>query len=136
MNWSVPEELQYTPEHEWIKSGPGEGTILVGITDYAQDKLGDVVFVELPAVGQVVTAGQSLAVVESVKAVVDIYAPASGEITRVNEELLDQPELLNEDPYGKGWVAALKIAGPRQVAALLSPREYSDLIADLEKEAP
>lgn len=132
MNWSVPEEFQYTKEHEWLKSGEEKGVYVVGITDYAQDKLGDVVFVELPEAGHAVAIGESLAVVESVKAVVDVYSPVSGEIVHVNNELLDKPELLNEDPYGKGWIAAIKTGEPMQAVEFISSQEYARFIAEKE----
>ncbi len=134
MKWSIPEDRQYTDEHEWLQVDEKEDTRIVGITDYAQDKLGDVVFIELPASGQTVSLGQSLAVVESVKAVVDVYSPVTGEILRVNQELTEKPELLNEDPYGKGWIAAIKAGDPIQTAKLLTAQGYANLITDLEKE--
>jgi glycine cleavage system H protein len=102
----VPDDLRYSSDHEWIRTdGP---RIKVGITDYAQDALGDVVFVDLPDVGTSVTAGQSVAEVESTKSVSDIYAPVSGTIVEVNAELVDAPEHLNEDPYGEGWLFAME----------------------------
>ncbi len=134
MKWSIPEDRQYTDEHEWLQVDEKEDTRIVGITDYAQDKLGDVVFIELPASGQTVSLGQSLALVESVKAVVDVYSPVTGEILRVNQELTEKPELLNEDPYGKGWIAAIKVGDPIQTVKLMTAQGYADLIADLEKE--
>jgi len=134
VKWSIPEDRQYTDEHEWLQVDEKEDTRIVGITDYAQDKLGDVVFIELPASGQTVSLGQSLAVVESVKAVVDVYSPVTGEILRVNQELTEKPELLNEDPYGKGWIAAIKAGDPIQTAKLLTAQGYANLITDLEKE--
>ncbi len=134
MKWLIPEDRQYTDEHEWLKVDEKEDTRIVGITDFAQDKLGDVVFIELPASGQAVSLGQSLAVVESVKAVVDVYSPVTGEIVRVNQELTEKPELLNEDPYGKGWIAAIKIGDPNQTAELLTAQDYADLLSDIEKE--
>lgn len=105
-----PNELQYTREHEWL-SADGR----VGITDYAQDSLGDVVFVELPEVGAVVESGETVGVIESVKSVSDLYSPAAGRISRVNEALRDQPELINQDPFGDGWIFALDDAVPGDV---------------------
>ena len=105
-----PNELQYTREHEWL-SADGR----VGITDYAQDSLGDVVFVELPEVGTVVESGETVGVIESVKSVSDLYSPAAGRISRVNEALRDQPELINQDPFGDGWIFALDDAVPGDV---------------------
>ena len=99
---NIPSDLKYVASHEWLRL-EADGTITVGITDHAQDALGDVVFVELPEVGAVVEADQEIAVIESVKAASDVYAPISGEIVEINEELVDNPELANEDPYGKGW---------------------------------
>lgn len=134
MKWSIPDDRQYTDEHEWLQVDENEDTRIVGITDYAQDKLGDVVFIELPAPGQAVSQGQSLAVIESVKAVVDVYSPVNGEILRVNQELTEKPELLNEDPYGKGWIAAIKIGDSIQVEELLTAQAYASLINAIEKE--
>ena len=103
---NVPDDLRYSSDHEWVRSdGPG---VRVGITDYAQDALGDVVFVELPEVGSTVSAGDSIAEVESTKSVSDIYAPVSGTIVEVNTELADTPERLNEDPYGEGWLFVIE----------------------------
>lgn len=102
----VPEHLKYTPDHEWIDA---DG--LVGITDYAQDALGDVVFVELPQVGQKIKAGDAFGVVESVKSVSDLYSPVDGTVLRVNEALATTPELINQDPYGAGWIVQLETEG-------------------------
>ena len=125
----VPEGLQYTSEHEWIvASGPTGDTVRVGITDYAQDQLGDVVFVQLPAVGDTVSSGQSVAEVESTKSVSEIYAPLDGEVTAVNESLGDTPELVNSDPYGSGWMMELKLADRASLDGLLDAAAYQALV--------
>jgi len=117
---NYPSDLQYTRSHEWVRL---EGDVAtVGISDYAQDALGDVVFVELPAVGKQVSAEDSIAVVESVKTASDIYAPVAGLVTEVNEELNAKPELLNQDPYGAGWIFKIKIGGG--LDGFLSASEY------------
>lgn len=119
-----PENLKYTKEHEWVDLENKR----VGITYYAQEALGDVVFVELPEVGAELEVGESLGVVESVKAVSDIYAPVSGKVLAVNEELLDSPELINEDPYGKGWILEMEITGGQQ--DLIDVDTYKRLIEE------
>lgn len=120
---NIPSELKYVASHEWLKKEE-DGIITVGITDHAQDLLGDVVFVELPEVGTVVEADQEIAVVESVKAASDVYAPISGEIVEINEELVDSPELANEDPYGKAWFFKIKPSDLSEHDHLLSADEY------------
>ena len=124
-----PEELRYTKEHEWLRL-EGNGRARVGITFYAQKELGDVVFVDLPQVGIVVSAGDSFAVVESVKAVSDVYAPVSGRIAEVNEALEDRPELINEDPYGRGWIAVIEMSDPSEVEATLTAAEYQEQVGE------
>jgi glycine cleavage system H protein len=124
---SVPEELQYTRSHEWVRR-EGE-TATVGITDHAQDELGDVVFVELPEVGAAFDAGDSFGVVESVKAVSDLYAPVGGEVVEVNGALEDTPEKINEDPYGDGWILKLRASGEGD---LLSAQEYEQFLEQEE----
>jgi glycine cleavage system H protein len=124
---SVPEELQYTRSHEWVRT---EGdTATVGITDYAQDELGDIVFVELPEEGATFGAGDSFGTVESVKAVSDIYAPVGGEVVEVNEALNDSPEKINEDPYGDGWIIKLRVSDEGN---LLSASDYEQLLEEEE----
>ncbi|OOS04218.1 glycine cleavage system H protein [Moraxella cuniculi DSM 21768] len=120
---NIPSELKYVASHEWLRL-EADGTITVGITDHAQDLLGDVVFVELPEVGTEVAADQEIAVVESVKAASDVYAPIAGEIVEINEELVDSPELANEDPYGKAWFFKVKPANPADYDSLMSAEEY------------
>lgn len=124
----IPKELKYTKEHEWIKVENGSG--IVGITHYAQEQLGDIVFVELPNVGRKVNKMEAVAVVESVKAASDIYTPVSGEIIEVNEELNSSPNLINEDPYGKGWIFRIKFTEPKELDELLSAEEYERLITE------
>ncbi len=120
---NIPSDLKYVASHEWLRLEE-DGTITVGITDHAQDLLGDVVFVELPEVGAVVEADQEVAVVESVKAASDVYAPIAGEVVEINEELVDSPELANEDPYGKAWFFKVKPANPADYDSLMSAEEY------------
>mgnify|MGYP002737762539 CR=1 FL=1 len=122
---NIPSELKYVASHEWLRL-EADGIITVGITDHAQDLLGDVVFVELPEVGAVVEADQEIAVVESVKAASDVYAPIAGEITQINEELVDSPELANEDPYGKAWFFKIKPANPSDYDGLMTADEYEN----------
>ncbi|GGM25155.1 glycine cleavage system protein GcvH [Dactylosporangium sucinum] len=122
----IPEDLRYTAEHEWL--APAEaGAFKVGITHFAQDSLGDIVFVQLPEVGTTVGAGDSLGEVESTKSVSEIYAPVSGEVVAVNSALADAPELLNSDPYGEGWLVQLKVADAAAVDALLDAAAYREL---------
>jgi glycine cleavage system H protein len=124
---SVPEELQYTKSHEWVSTEGGTATI--GITDHAQDELGDVVFVELPEVGATFDAGDSFGTVESVKAVSDLYTPVGGEVVEVNEALNDQPEMINEDPYGEGWIVKLSVSDEGD---LLSASDYEQFLEEEE----
>mgnify|MGYP001316459940 CR=1 FL=1 len=121
-----PEELKYTEEHEWILLEENNIAV-IGITDFAQDSLGDIVFVELPEVGTEIEAGKAFGVVESVKAVSDIYAPLSGEVLEINEELPDTPETINTSPFEDGWMVKIRLSHPEQVDALLSSEEYQAL---------
>ena len=122
---NIPENLRYTKDHEWARK---EGSVVVvGVTDVAQHKLGDIVFVEVPAVGTKLTAGQSFGTVESVKAVSDIFAPISGEVTEVNAELASAPETVNKDPYGSAWMIKVKPAAAAEYDKLLSPADYTKL---------
>ena len=123
---NFPENLKYTKEHEWILLDGEIGT--VGITDYAQGELGDVVFVELPAKGKKVKQHDSFATIEAVKAVSDLYAPMSGEVTESNEALKSTPELVNKDPYGKGWMVKVRISDPKEVEGLLNASAYKAVI--------
>lgn len=121
---NVPNELKYVASHEWIRD-EGDGIVTVGITDHAQDLLGDVVFVELPDVGAEVAAGDDAGVVESVKAASDIYAPLSGEVVAINEALEDAPEAVNSDPYGDGWFFQLKLSDASELDELLGADDYA-----------
>ena len=123
---NFPENLKYTKDHEWIQIDGETG--IVGITDYAQGELGDVVFVELPAVGKVVKAHDTFGTIEAVKAVSDLYAPISGSVVAVNPELEKTPEIVNKEPYGKGWMVKIKISNPSEVSGLLSATAYKQLI--------
>jgi glycine cleavage system H protein len=128
-----PSELRYTKEHEWVRLRDGVAT--VGITDYAQHELGDVVYVELPKVGTKLTAGQSLGTVESVKAVSEIYSPVAGEVTEVNSALSATPETINKDPHGEAWLIKLKVDDAGTVAGLLDAAAYQAFVAEKEKDA-
>lgn len=122
-----PKEYRYTEEHEWVHVSDGVATI--GITDHAQNQLGDVVYVELPEVDSQVEASQSFGTVESVKAVSDIYAPVSGEVVKVNESLLDKPEKINSDPHGAAWLIKVRMSDPKQVESLMTADKYQQYIA-------
>ncbi len=121
---NAPDELKYSKDHEWVKVEGGSA--VVGITDFAQQQLTDVVFVEMPEVGAAAEAGKPIAAVESVKAVSDVYAPVSGEIIEVNDALRDAPELINTDPYGEGWIFKLKMSDPSAAAALMNAEQYKE----------
>jgi len=123
--FTIPEDCRYLETHEWVRVDGDRAR--VGITDFAQDELGDVVFVELPAEGDELDAGEAFGVVESIKAVSDLYLPVPGTVAAVNEALFDAPELVNEDPYGEGWM--LELEGVGEGEALLDPEEYADAIA-------
>jgi len=126
-----PEDVKYSKEHEWVRV---EGNVAtVGISDYAQEQLGDVVFVELPAVGDKVSKEDAFGVVESVKAVSDIYAPVSGKVIEVNDDLPDNPEIINEDPYEDGWMIKIEMNDPEDLEDLMSSVEYEEYVAE-EKE--
>ena len=124
---TVPDDLRYTADHEWARLE--DGRIRIGITDYAQDALGDVVFVQLPEPGSRVEAGASFSEVESTKSVSDVYAPVAGTVVEVNGELADAPQRLNEDPYGEGWICVIEPADPASLETLLSPQAYGELIS-------
>lgn len=125
----IPTDLRYTESHEWAKS-QDDGIVRVGITDHAQSQLGDLVYVELPEVGDRVEAGDACAVVESVKAASDVYSPVSGEITAVNEDLTDSPELVNQDAFGDGWLFSLKPDDDSELDKLMDAEAYSASIED------
>jgi len=125
---NIPDDLRYSPEHEWVRV---EGTrVRVGVTDYAQDALGDIVFVDLPAVGRDIEAGGQLGEVESTKSVSEIYAPVAGTVTAVNDALTEGPERINQDPYGEGWICELEIAPGADPDTLLDAAAYRDLTTD------
>ncbi len=127
----LPGELQYTKDHEWLRR-EDDGSVTVGISDHAQSALGDLVYVELPEVGQDLDVEGEMAVVESVKAASDVYAPLAGAVLAVNEALADDPEKINSDPYGDGWIVRLQPAGDIDESTLLSPADYQDLLDNLE----
>jgi glycine cleavage system H protein len=123
-----PDDRRYTAEHEWIKQD-GD-SYLVGITSFAQDQLGDIVYVELPKVGERVEAGKAFGVIESVKTASDLYAPVSGEVVEVNTELVDQPQTVNDEPYAGGWMIRIKAEDPSQLEVLLTAEQYADQTGD------
>jgi glycine cleavage system H protein len=123
----IPDDLRYTSDHEWV--APGSGAVKVGITHFAQDALGDIVYVQLPETGTAVEAGESLGEVESTKSVSEIYAPITGTVSARNEKLNDEPELINSDPYGDGWLVAIEPADPAAVDELLDANGYRELTA-------
>ncbi|MEO3947020.1 glycine cleavage system protein GcvH [Gorillibacterium sp. CAU 1737] len=127
----IKADLLYSEEHEWAAKGASR-TVRIGITDFAQSRLGDIVFVELPELGASVAAGDSLGTIESVKTVSDLYSPVSGTVTKVNETLVDQPELVNTAPYGEGWIVELEVDGELEeaLAKLLTPESYEALVAE------
>lgn len=126
---NIPADLKYVVSHEWVRR-EADGTLTIGITDHAQAALGDLVFVEAPAVGRVLSAQESCAVVESVKAASDVYAPVAGEVIGVNDRLADAPEILNTDPYGDGWMWKMKPADGADVEALLDAAGYANALKD------
>jgi len=121
-----PTDRIYSKDHEWLKDS-GDGTALVGITDYAQEMLTDIVFVELPETGKKIARGEAMAVVESVKTVSDVYAPVSGEIVETNKALEETPELINKDAFGEGWIAKIKLSDKEELKSLMSADEYEKL---------
>ena len=122
---SIPDDLRYTRSHEWVRAE--DGIVTIGITEHAQEELGDVVFVELPNVGDTIGAGDSFGTVESVKAVSDLYTPVGGEVVEINSSLEDAPEKINDDPYGEGWIVKLSTS---EEADLLSPEEYEKVVEE------
>jgi len=130
---AYPKQFRYTKEHEWVEAKDGNARI--GITDYAQHELGDVVFVELPATGTALIVGKSFGSVESVKAVSDIYAPANGEVVEANSALQNKPELINTDPHGEGWLVKVKLANPAELNSLMDAAGYEAYIEEKKKEA-
>jgi glycine cleavage system H protein len=127
MSFEIPDDCRYQETHEWVRE---EGdTVRIGITDFAQDELGDIVFVELPSVGGTIDRGAEFGVIESIKAVSDLYAPISGDVVAVNDDLVDAPELVNEDPFGDGWMLEVRPTDETELDELLSPAAYGDRIA-------
>ena len=126
-----PDDRKYTREHEWVVSEAGAATVLVGITHYAQDQLGDVVYVELPAVGDAVGHLAKMGEIESVKAVSDLYSPISGQVTEVNGRLAQEPELVNNDPFGDGWMLRVSMSDPAELDSLLDAASYEEYIGQL-----
>jgi len=127
----IPHELRYTKDHEWVRE-QDDGTLVIGITDHAQASLGDLVFVELPEVEDIVVPGDACAVVESVKAASDVYCPLAGTITEANAALADAPELVNSDPYGDGWLFRLRPDSPTEIEELLGNEDYARLLTELD----
>jgi glycine cleavage system H protein len=125
----VPGDLKYTKSHEWVREEE-DGSVLVGITDHAQSALGDLVFVEPSEAGSEVAAGDACAVVESVKAASDVYSPVTGEVTEANDALSDSPELVNQDPYGDGWIMRIKLSNPSELDELLDAESYEATLED------
>lgn len=125
---SVPAELKYTKEHEWVRDN-GDGTVTIGITDFAQGELGDIVFVELEDVGSDFSQDDTFGTVEAVKTVSDLFAPIDGEVIELNEALEDNPEIVNDDPYGEGWMIKMKVSDASQLESLLSADDYTDITA-------
>ncbi|MGB6837253.1 MAG: glycine cleavage system protein GcvH [Dehalococcoidia bacterium] len=126
-----PTDRRYTKEHEWVRVENNLSTI--GITDYAQDQLGDLVYLDLPSPGTQVKQLDKLGEIESVKAVSDLYSPVSGEVVEVNQEVVDRPELVNESPYGQGWLVRMRLADPAEVDGLLTAEQYDELIAQAQE---
>jgi glycine cleavage system H protein len=127
-----PADCGYTKEHEWVRVQ--DGVAIVGITEYAQKELGDVVFVELPKVGETFDTNETFANVESVKAVSEVFSPVAGEVLEVNQELVDSPQLVNDDPYGDGWFIKLKVADAEELKDLLNSDEYAEFVAEESAE--
>ena len=129
---NIPADLRYSSEHEWVRVDGDTGTI--GVTDYAQDQLGDIVYLDLPAVGATLTQSGKMGEIESVKAVSDLYAPIGGEVIEVNQEAIDSPELVNNDAYGRGWLIKVRLSDPAELDKLLSAEAYDELITRIMEE--
>ncbi|NNC82094.1 MAG: glycine cleavage system protein GcvH [Flavobacteriales bacterium] len=123
----TPKDLRYTKDHEWVKK-EGDDTVLVGITDFAQGELGDIVFIEIETEGEELDAEEVFGTVEAVKTVSDLFMPLSGEVVEVNEELADSPDVVNSDPYGKGWMIKIKMSDPGQFDALMTAEDYAEMV--------
>jgi len=124
----TPDGLKYTKEHEWARL-VGDDKVVIGITSFAKDQLGDVVYLELPEVGAQIVRGEPFGVVESTKAVSELFAPVTGKVSKVNKELIDAPEGINDDPYEKGWMIEVELSSPQEVSGLLSAAQYQELVA-------
>jgi len=127
----IPSELRYHKEHEWVRCNGKQATL--GISHFAQDALGDIVFLDLPKVGTVVKAGQQIGEIESTKTTSTIYTPVSGTVTKINVELKDHPEIVNSDPYGKGWIATIELTAPGEVEQLMTPAQYEAFLANQKR---
>ena len=123
----IPSDLLFTSSHEWVRD-EGDDTVTIGITDHAQELLGDLVFIELPEVGDTIEAGGEAGVVESVKAASDVFSPVSGEVIEINEDLVDSPELVNEQAYDNGWIFKIKLADPAELDGLLNAEAYTEIV--------
>ncbi|MGM0688162.1 MAG: glycine cleavage system protein GcvH [Bacillota bacterium] len=132
MKYNIIDGVRYTRKHEWARQE--DNTVVVGLSDFAQDKLGEIVFVELPDIGTEVEAGKGSAVIESVKAVADLYAPVDGTVVEINEDLLDQPEAINSDPYGAGWVYKVEIKDEAQFDALMDKPTYEKFVIEEDEK--
>lgn len=132
MDYKIPDKLKYTMTHEWILKEDNEG--LIGITDYAQDQLGDIVYIEFPSIGDKFDIGEAIAEIESIKAVEEFLIPISGEVIAVNDGVNDKPEVVNEDPYQEGWLARIKITNIKELEELLSAEDYRNKIEELTSE--
>lgn len=126
---TIPSNLRFAKSHEWVLDN-GDGSVTVGISEHAQELLGDVVFVEIPEIGSRVDAGEAFSLVESVKAASDVYSPIDGEIIAINEALEDAPETINEDPFGAGWIVKVQVSNSAAIAALMDATAYAELIAE------
>ncbi len=124
---NTPNDLKYAPSHEWLKDN-GDGTATIGITEHAQDALGDVVFIELPKVGRVLSESEGFGIIESVKATSDLYAPVSGEVIEANSELESNPEIINESPFENGWIIKIKMSDPVEISKLLDAEGYQETL--------
>ena len=128
MDFEIPDELHYSTDDEWVL--PEDDFVTLGVTDFAQLQLGDIVYVELPSVGDSIAKGQAFGVIESVKAVSDLNAPVTGEVVAINEKLLDQPEIINEECYGDGWIVKIKLANEDEIKSLLDADKYRKLVSE------
>jgi glycine cleavage system H protein len=131
---TIPSDYKYTREHEWVSFDAARGVVTLGITEYAAEKLGEIVYVELPEEGSQVEREETFGIVESTKAVSDLFSPVSGEVLEVNDVLLDTPDLVSEDPYDEGWMIRVKVADPSDLDELMTADEYETFIGELEEE--